>query len=343
MKLKKISTYTLNKCYCIGEISQNSEKSILIASDQIDKCLLFDLNGNFLEEVWDKPGGTMSMVEIPNKPGEFLATHCFYSPDDSKNAKIVHIFKENNAWTSKIIADVPFVHRFNIIQSENTHYLIVCTLKSGHLYDGDWSKKGKVYAIELPNDISVYNSQNLLKLTEIYDGLLKNHGYCLSFDKKYSLISADEGIFKFEPPTSKNKNWTITQLTNYPASDVTECDFDNDGEMELLAISPFHGDEICIFKQIHGKYQQVFSYTCSSSFAHSIWSGKIFNKAVGVIGFRGNARDLVMISYDNEYKVEILDTNVGSANILCFENNKEDFMVSANREIDEIAFYKWIK
>ena len=43
--------------------------------------------------------------------------------------------------------------------------------------------------------------------------------------------------------------WEIKQVLDEASSDMAFADFDNDGELEMLTISPFHGEKISIFKK----------------------------------------------------------------------------------------------
>ena len=138
MKVNKIKTHELEKCYSICPLTYNGTEHMLVAAEKVNKCLLFDLDGNLEETVWDEPGGVMTMVQIPGSNGEFLATHKFYSPNDSKEAKIILASpKGKNDWVVKTIVDLPFVHRFDILTRGGVNYIIACALKSGHEFKDD--------------------------------------------------------------------------------------------------------------------------------------------------------------------------------------------------------------
>jgi len=344
MKVNKIKTHELEKCYAICPLSYNGSEHILVAAEKVNKCLLFDLDGSLEETVWDEPGGTMTMVQVPGSNGEFLATHKFYSPNDSKEAKIVRVTpRGKNDWEVKTLTDLPFVHRFDIVERGGVRYLIACALKSGHECKDDWSSPGKIWVGELPEDLNAYDENHQLELTVLKDGLLKNHGYCRVEENgiTWSAVAADNGIFKVVPPAEKGGEWTVETLTEDAASDMTFADFDGDGELEMLVMTPFHGEIVKIYKKVDGAYTCVKTFDRTYEFAHGIWGAEILGKGVAIIGHRKAERDLLACTWDgNDYVMEVLDHNVGPANVRVYDKNGKTGLVSTNREIDEIAFYE---
>ncbi|MGB8455979.1 MAG: hypothetical protein WCD89_27145 [Anaerocolumna sp.] len=345
MKVNKKVISNLSKCYSIAPLIYEGKEHFLVATEKVDRCLLFDLDGNQEDIIWTEPGGVMSMVQVPGSNGQFLATHKFYSPNDSKEAKIViatPVSKGN--WEVRTLVDLPHVHRFDIINRNGVNYLIACALKSGHAYKDDWSIPGKVYASVLPHDLSAFKEDNQLELKVIKDKMLKNHGYYRVKDKgiETSVISADCGVFQFIPPENTDGEWEVKELLNTPASDAVLVDMDGDGKKELAVLAPFHGDQISIYKQNNGKFEKVYDYAELTEFTHAIFGGMLCGKPAIVIGHRKAERNLLVFTYNDvtkEYQIQIIDEDCGPANVYHYIKDNKDIIISTNREIDEVAMY----
>ncbi len=344
MKVKKKVISNLTKCYSIAPLDYRGKKHVLVAAEKVDQCLLFDLDGNEEEVIWTEPGGVMSMVQVPGTDGQFLATHRFYSPNDSKEAKIIIATPgEKDGWEIRTLVALPFVHRFDIVMRDGVTYLIACALKSGHEYKEDWSCPGKVYAAELPRDLSGFSEEHPLELTVIKDNMLKNHGYYKVEDQgiETCIISSENGVFQFVPP-KKGEEWEIVQLLDEAASDAVLVDFDEDGEKELAVLSPFHGDQIRIFKKQCGIFQKVYEYERPAEFCHAIYGGMLCERPALVIGHRKGSRNLMAFFYKQEtknYEMQLIDENCGAANVYHYMKDGKDVIISTNREIDEVAMY----
>lgn len=342
---KKVISH-LTKCYSIAPLAYQGKKHFLVAAEKVDKCILFDENGNEEDTVWNEPGGVMTMVQIPGTNGQFLATHKFYSPNDSKDAKIVVVTpKGKGDWEVKTLVELPFVHRFDILTRNGVNYLIACALKSDHEYKDDWRFPGKVYGAVLPENLNEFDENHPLQLTVLKDGMLKNHGYFRVEENGIptGLVSCENGVFEFIPPENENSEWEIRQLLTDPASDAVLVDFDQDGETELATIAPFHGDKIRFYKKENGTFTLRYEFPESREFLHSIYGGECCGKQVLITGHRKGQRDLMMFWFDKAascYKMEYIDRNCGSANVYHYVKDGADMLVSTNREIDEVALYR---
>ncbi|MCD8082042.1 MAG: hypothetical protein LUE86_00610 [Clostridiales bacterium] len=342
-KVEKRVLGRLGQCYSIAPLFYRGKQHILVASDGRDQCRLYGMDGELEDVIWSEPGGVMTMMQIPGSDGQFLATQRFYSPDESDRAKLVLVTPTASGWDVKTLIDLPFVHRFDILERNGVYYLIVCVLKTGHKFKGDWSTSGVVYATVLPDDLSVYHEGNPLPLTVLKDHLWKNHGYVHTVwdGVQASIVSADQGVFLFVPPETADGEWEIRQILDQPASDAVLVDLDQDGKRELVIISQFHGNEIMIFREEDGTYKKAYEYE-HADFSHSIYGGDFCGIQAAVIGHRAGTRDLLAFYWDEEthaYAVQKLDQDCGSANVYRFVLDGKDIVISTNHEIDEIAWY----
>lgn len=267
----------------------------------------------------------------------------FYSPNDSKEEKIVIATPDGEGnWEIRTLIKLPFVHRFDILSSGEENYLIACTLKSGHEYKDDWSHPGKVYAAKLPSDLADFDDSHQLELTVLKDGMLKNHGYYKVTEdgKVSSLVCSENGVFRFFPPETEEGEWREEQLLDIPASDAVMADLDGDKEMELVVLSPFHGDEVSIYKKTEEGYDKVYQYPEKAEFLHAVWSGKLAGKTVVVLGHRKGARRLFALLWtDGHYSFKTIDDDCGPANAYGYTYEGRDRLITTNREINQIAMY----
>lgn len=350
MKAEKKVISNLNKCYAMSELTYKGEHCFLVAAEKYDPCYLFAEDGTKLETVWTEPGGVMTMTQVPGSDGQFLATHKFYSPNDSKEAKIVIVTpRGKDDWEVRTLCEVPFVHRFGILRRGGVNYLLVCCLKTGHEYKNDWRFPGACYGAVLPDDLSSYGEDHLLPLTLIKDGMLRNHGYCLMKHGGHdaALIGCEEGTFLFNPPAVLGADWEVTQISSIPSSDSVLLDLDGDGKLELGCISPFHGASVTIYHlDEHDNYVPQWKYgepESATEMAHATWAGELLGRPAWVVGWRKGTKDTIAITWNAEagsYKTEFIDRNTGCANALHFvDKDGRDVIVGTNREIDEVAYY----
>ena len=338
MKAEKKVIGDLTLCYCVFPLIVDGKQCFAVASEKEYACLLFDEHGQQIDTIWEGPGGTMSAVQVPGMDGAFLATHRMYSPNNCKDSTIVLCRKTGNGWQVKTLAHLPGVHRFDILTKNGINYLIACTIKSDYEYKDDWRFPGKVWACALPENLTELPEGNSLPLQIIREGLYKNHGY--SRKAGCGIVTSEEGVFRFTPPEHPDGQWTVEQLLDEPTSDALLLDFDGDGEDEMLTLSPFHGDTLRIFKCIDGKFSKVFEYDSKIPFAHAICGADLSGKPIAVIGHRKGERDLLAVRYaESTYTVEILDHDIGPANALSAQVDGKTIVLSANREINEIAYY----
>ncbi len=344
MKIEKKIISNLNKCYSIAPLTYQGKPHFLVAAEKQDPCYLFDLDGNQVDKIWDGPGGVMSMVQVPGTDGQYLSTYKFYSPNDSKEAKIVIVTpKAKGDWEVRTLADLPHVHRFDLLERDGEVYLIACALKSGHKFKEDWSMPGKVYAAKLPKDLSGFDQDHQLELTVLKENMQKNHGYyrVMEGDVPTAVVSCEEGVFRFTPP-AKDGEWQIETLLTTPASDAVLVDLDGDGEKELCTLAPFHGEKIAVYKKGQDGYTKVYDFPEDAEFTHAIYGGELLGKPAFVVGHRKGKRNLMAITYNQEtksYEYEVIDEDRGPANVFHYVHQGRDILIAANRETDEVALY----
>lgn len=347
MKYTKQVIAQMPKCYAVGMFDGSDASSFLAAVEKEGPIRRFALDGTPMETVAKGPGGIMTIAQVPRRNDQFLATRKFFSPNfggaDAAIASYTH--EAHDAWTERTLCDLPYVHRFGLLEgTDGTLWLLACTIK-GTAETGvkdDWRVPGAVWAAPLNGQLEQYDDKNQLELTCIASCQVQNHGFWTAPDKSFALISTAAGVFRYVPPASPEGEWDITCLIIQPTSDIVVADLDGDGANEILTFSKFHGDTLSIWHEteIKDRYELVWTDPSKREFLHALWAGDIAGKRVAIIGHRKEARDLLLVHYtDGTYHVDVIDHDLGPANVWAYNDGTNDRIIAAYRETDQLALY----
>ena len=346
MRFNKKLMAEMPKAYSVCPVNFAGQDRFIVATEKVGPINLFDVNGELLETIMDFEGGVMSIVPVPGEDESFMTTYKFFSPNDGKDAQIVHIKKVDGKWQMKTLADIPFVHRFEILSAEGKNYLIACTIKTKFDFKNDWNHPGKILVAELPEDLSPYNKENQIEFKVLKEGLMKNHGfYKVREEEELAIVTAVEGVFKVFPPKG-GSDWEVRKVLDQSTSDAIYFDLDGDGKKELVTFSEFHGDHLDIYKEVsEDEFEKVYSYKKPLKFLHALFIGQVDGKPVLFVGHREGARDLFALTYNKEsdtYDRTDIDSDVGVANINGLYVDGKLRIVGAHRETDQACLYELV-
>ena len=339
MKITNKVIGSLDRCYSLALLDYHGTRHLLVAAEKHDNCEMFTLDGKKEDVIWNGPGGVMTMAQVPNTDGVFLANWEFYSPNDSAKARIIIAAPDAGGWSFRTLTDLPFVHRFGILHGSDGDYLIACSLKSAHAFKDDWTCPGRVWGGRLPTDLSGFDSEHQLPLEPLLSGLGHNHGFCLIDNGRAALVGCDEGVYRVAAPAN-GQPWQIRHLFDQPTSDMLLLDLDGDGERELVTMAPFHGDALTVWHADGEGWRRVFVAPRALPFLHAVWGGTLAGRETAVIGYREGDRELLALRCENgAYHLTPIDQGAGPANVLHYQLDGVDIIAAANRETSEIALY----
>jgi len=340
LKFEKKDLAILERCYAVSNFKVHNNDRLFFATEGRGKCISYTLPELCEEIVWEGPGGTMSMVPVPGKDGDFLAVQKFFPTFDSKEAEIVYVTHSESGYSVKKLFNLPYVHRFDVFSVAGKNYFVGATLCSSKTHKEDWSDPGKIYVGCLSEDL-----ERPVHLRVIHEGLTKNHGYTKTEigGKSCGVFTCEQGVFVLAPPEQEDGDWKITELMKRQVSDIAFVDIDGDGEDEIVTIEPFHGNQFLIYKKYGGTYKVVYAYPKKMNFGHVVWGGKLCGKNVIIGGYRREGRELFLVTCDDAknmvFHTQTIDWDIGPSNISVLHGEKQDLLLSANREIGQAAIY----
>jgi len=342
MKFTKRHLCRLPHCYAVTDIEIDGQKKYVFATDDDGPCYCIDGETFEVQTVWEGPGGTMSLIPLPGRNGDFLASQRFFPGFNAPDCEIVLLRYREGKWLSEPWLKMPYVHRFDILERGGARYLICCTLAESKKDENDWSKPGGLFVAELSPDFSAPE-----ELRKIADGMTRNHGYCRlnHHDYSYALTSCDEGVFEVIPPENRGGEWSVRRILDKRVSDIAVCDIDGDGLLELATIEPFHGTDFVVYHQTESGYKEVYRYPDKMAFVHVVWGGELRGLPVFLGGCRAINKEMFMLSYENgEFATKIIETGFGPSNVKVIKDMDKDMsrdlILTANREAGECALFE---
>ncbi|MDR1108560.1 MAG: hypothetical protein LBL19_05950 [Spirochaetaceae bacterium] len=340
MKIEKLVLDTMERCYAASSLRVDGKLYAVLASESAGGPCYAYTGERFTEKevIWEKAGGTMSLIQIPGSNGEFIAVQGFFPGFQSAGAKLVWGRRNRGVWEVEDLAPLPYLHRFDLFPVEDEIYILAATLCGSKKDREDWSDPGKVYVGRLPRQPG-----EGVVFTPVSGPHFKNHGYCRGLweGRDAGFITSEEGIFVLIPPERKNGTWESRQIMRRPIGDVAVCDIDGDGTDELITIEPFHGDQFRVNKKRGAEYEIVYQYPKEIQFAHTVTACVIRGRPAVVGGIRRKNGELFILQHSREqgYELTLVEEGIGPSNAVVISGKDRDIIISANHTRNEAAVY----
>lgn len=341
MKYRKKILAELDHCYAVNVMDVAGEPYAFFAAENKNPCFAVDCATQTKRiQVWDQPGGTMGLVPIPGRPGEFLAGQKFYRLFDWEEACIAWVKPDGKGgYEFKEVCAKPYLHRFDLLQRDGRTWLIACTLAAHKTARDDWSFPGSIYVAEFPSD---WDQE--IHLTELKGDCFQNHGYTRLHRDGYDigLATCEQGVFEVIPPAAGSQAWEVRQIMPQATSDADVIDIDGDGEPEIATIERFHGCYFRIYKKVDGTYRQVFEHPEVTEFYHVVKAGTLAGRPCFVGGCRRGKQQLFVVWWDKEgqtFQIDTVDEGVGPSNVCIYNGPGGDAIYAADREAALAAAY----
>jgi hypothetical protein len=297
---------------------------------------LYDLKTRETRQVTGSPGGLMSFVPVPGKPGLFVSIMGLFPPFIGGEAGLFLHKRTNGDWQTNRALHLPFAHRCEILNRGGRNFLFAATVSTFKANPQDWSNPGELHLIDLDN-----NPEDKWASRVIPGKITKNHGMTRARinGKETLCISGQEGMFFLDQVSGDE--WVLQPMFEGEVSEMTFIDLDGDGQDEMVTIEPFHGETINVYKHTGNKWELRISDPLS--FGHGLSSGIFQQDPVIVVGNRSGSLNLETISVldlsKGEFERRVLEKDAGPTQTQVFSVEGQDYILSANQRKNEVALY----
>ena len=370
MTTHKTKLADLESGYAISTLRLNGATHVIAAPEGKGPFILFPPPEWKPTILADGHGGVMSIVELPGHESTLAASGECYPGFQFENGGVFllhpgepqeepeprhsrHSARGSNRdrggiaqaevmWSVKRGFDLPFAHRLDTLSIKGRPYLISATSAAGKANKDDWSRPGTVYATRIPEQLD-----GIWEQVQILEGIFRNHGlhHTVLDGRETLLVGGAQGLIALLVPSEEGEPWERHTLLPREVSEVYAADLDEDGQMELVTIEPFHGNQLSVYKRsgdrIDGSWHRLFE--ADLSFGHGLWAGSLAGEPAVMAGSRTGDMDLSVFSIQSLVPFvaqrSVIERGAGPTQLLVLQENGQEHIFSVNQSLSEVAMY----
>jgi hypothetical protein len=348
VKFKKRVLCRLAAPYAVASWQLDGSPCIGAATEGEGPTLLFEQPFNHPREILCGPGGCMAILPDPELPSSLYVIQGCFPGFRFQGGGVYGVRREpGGAWVSARIADLPFIHRIDLVRRGAHRYLLAANLAQDKRDAADWTRPGSLWAAELPGDGrgtagAVTGPAGLLTLTPVLEGISRNHGMtraCME-GRDTILLSGTEGVFAVDLE-SESPAWKAARLLDHEVSEQAFLDLDGDGRDELATIEPFHGNLLRVYRGSGAAWHLMWE--AEIAFGHGLVAALLDGRPSLVVANRAGSKDLVAFCARDpgawHPERVVVDAASGTANSATVTVGGRVHLVSANQAAGELALY----
>ncbi|HVZ65679.1 MAG TPA: hypothetical protein VG936_14030 [Lacunisphaera sp.] len=347
MKISYRTVAKLERGYSIALLpAAAGESPSFLAGSEGDDRLLFFAAPEFRPKVISRsPGGYISISPLVHGGRRHVLAANMFKPGFNGGDASIRLYPLDGPECppSTLVTPMPFTHRLTMAAHAGRRFLLISTLCAGKAGKDDWTQPGGIHLADLPADPS-----QPWPVRQIVRGLNKNHGmdYAeLGRDRRPGyLLSAMEGLFFMPFPADLAGEWSLETISREENSDAVAFDWDGDGVPEVFSISPFHGHQLSLHKQVANGWERTLIHD-DLSFGHIVWAGNLLGAPALLAGSRRDRRELRLYRPDGrggiDRRYEVLAEGIGPTqlNVVTLGDRRALLYVAAHG-VDEVRLYE---
>jgi hypothetical protein len=159
------------------------------------------------------------------------------------------------------------------------------------------------------------------------------------------LVGGAQGLIALTVPAKEGEPWPRRTILPQEVSEVYAADLDADGQMELVTIEPFHGNQLSVYKRsgdrIDSSWHRLFE--ADLSFGHGVWAGILGGDPAVMAGSREGDGDLSVFGIQSLVPFvaqrSVIERGAGPTQVLVLQENGQDLIFSVNEALSEVSVY----